>query len=83
MRLCFGPGKPCIEVVALLGLVDSLLRSIVANSGVNGAFKGDMSGCRPLDGVGGGSGPPSSIEEIDIDGRCGNGSSRVGAIPDP
>lgn len=59
----------------LAGLVDSLLRSSDANSGVNGAFNGDISGL-PAEGAGGGRGPPPSIiEEIDIDGRFGNGSS--------
>ena len=57
----------------------SLLRSSEANSGVKGGFSGDISGRAP-DGFGGGSGPPSSIEEIDIEGRFGSGSSRVAAM---
>lgn len=87
MRFGLGPPNGGIDVLLPLGLAEllptSLARSIVANSGVNGAFKGDKSGCVFLDVVGGGSVPPSSMAEIDIEVVRGGGSSRAGAGPSP
>lgn len=81
-----GPGRPCIDVPPLIGLVEllpmSLLRSIDMNSGVKGAFSGDISGL-VLDVFGGASGPPSSMDEIDMDGRLRGGSSRVVVMLEP
>jgi hypothetical protein len=84
-RLCLLPANPESDVVALLGLAEvlpiSLPRSAVLKSGVlKGPLSGDNSGCLWTDAAGGGSGPPSSMEEIDMLGLCGVGSSR---IPEP